>query len=182
MSRSINSLALKLAQVLEDHSEKDIRSAVDILKQKGFKSDLLEYMAEIQGRAAKPSQKTGVPRKDRNPMVLSNSRAVLRLKDQDPERFKLLSEFDLMVKRGQILASNEDLRRFGERISKSFEPKKSRKDTVSALMVELCDRSLLDIEKLIEFAATLGVAGGTDEYQRLAQFLIKGKGAAEKTD
>ncbi|KWB96630.1 hypothetical protein WL44_02225 [Burkholderia ubonensis] len=106
------------------------------------------------------------------------SRAVLALKDKDIEKFRVLSEFDALIRRGQLLPTNDDLRRFGERLTKDFEPKKARKETISALMSVLANHSVKDIEELIEFSASFGVAGNTDEYQRLAHYLIKGKEGA----
>lgn len=45
-------------------------------------------------------------------------------------------------------------------------------------MSVLANHSVKDIEELIEFSASFGVAGNTDEYQRLAHYLIKGKEGA----
>jgi len=106
------------------------------------------------------------------------SRAVLALKGKDAEKFHVLSEFDALIRRGQLLPTNDDLRRFGERLTKDFEPKKARRETLSSLMSVLAGRSVKDIEELIEFSASFGVAGNTDEYQRLAHYLIKGKEGA----
>lgn len=173
MTKSIKSIALQIAQLIEDHTDRELHEAVDLLRERGYGSMLLDYLA-----GERKSPPLSRPRQSENatkPIYETTSRAVLKLRDKDPDKFKVLSEFDLMVRRGQLLVTHEDLRRFGERISKDFEPRKARKDTIGALMVVLADRPLSEIEHLVEFAVSFGVAGNTDEYQRLAQFLIKGK-------
>lgn len=175
MSRSSAlALALKIAVLLEEYSEKDLREAVDLLRKHGIDSDLLDQLALNRARRLPSEQRPVLT--NAKPAQEVTSRAVLRLKDADPEKFRILAEFDSMVRRGQLLASHEDLRRFGERISKNFESRKSRKDTIGALMSVLADRPITEIEQQVAFAASLGVSGATDEYQRLAQFLITGKG------
>lgn len=168
------SLALRIAQLLEEYSEDELREAVSLLRKHRAKSELLSYLMH-----RKADNRTLRPKRQRDPVLASlsetNSRAVLQLRDSDPDKFRLLSEFDLMVRRGQILPRLEDLKRFGERISKEFQPRKSRKETIGVLLSTIAERPLRDIEKLIEFAATFGIAGDTDEYQRLAKFLIKGR-------
>mgnify|MGYP007037747583 CR=1 FL=1 len=174
MTRSTRSLALRIAQLIEDHSDKELRDAIDLLRSHGHDSTLLAYLAGDTKPAVRSKQRDSGPSTSK-PLSETTSRAVLKLRDENPEKFKLLSEFDLMVRRGQLLPTHEDLRRFGERISKEFEPRKSRKETIGALMAVLAERPIAEVERLIEFAASFGIAGATDEYQRLAQFLIKGK-------
>ena len=173
------SLALRIAQLLEEFSKAELQEAVSLLETHGLRSQLLDYLAhrKAESRTLRPKRQP-----DRTPRKLEDttSRAVLRLRDSDPDKFRLLSEFDLMVRRGQVLSTLEDLKRFGERISKDFQPRKSRKETIAALLSTLAERPLTEIEQLVEFAATFGVVGDTDEYQRLAQFLIKGRRAEDQ--
>lgn len=167
------SLALRLAQLLEEHSESELSEAILLLEKHGRRSKLLDYLAhrKVECSVEKKRQSERPVRK----IEYSTSRAVLNLRDSDPDKFRLLSEFDLMVRRAQVLSTLEDMKRFGERISKDFQPRKSRKETIGVLLSILAERSLTEIEQLMEFAATFGIAGDTDEYQRLAQFLIKGR-------
>lgn len=174
MKKGTISLALQIAQLLEDYSEVELRNAVSLLRKHGLGSALLEYLSEKHKTPGQPN----LPQPPKTkPVHESTSRAVLSVKNADPEKFRVLEEADALIRRGQLLPTNEDLRRFGERLSKDFEPKKSRKETISSLMAVLADRSVRDIEELVEFAASFGVEGNTDEYQRLAHFLIKGKRA-----
>lgn len=172
MTSTSLALALRIALLLEEHSERELQSAVRLLRERGSRSALLDLLCwEGDSAPPKPKSPTGPGR----PIEETTSLAVLQLREADPERYRILFEFDKMVRRGQVLATHEDLKRFGERISKDFQPRKSRKDTIGHLVATLAERTLPEIERLVEFAASFGVAGDTDEYQRLAQFLIKGR-------
>lgn len=174
MTRSNLSLALQIAQLIEENSEKEIRSAVNLLQTHGVGSDLLEFLAHRNTRSAAPKGRADSA-SARPSLENTTSLAVLQLREIDPDKYRLLSEFDKMVRRGQVLTTLEDLKRFGEKISKDFQPRKSRKDTIGHLLSTMAERPLSDIEKLVEFAAQFDVVGDADQYQRLAQFLIKGK-------
>jgi hypothetical protein len=173
MNKASFSLALRIAQLLNDHSKNELRDAIEVLHKHGYEGELLTYLASRRPAEQRiiraPSMSKVKPAEE------ITSRAVLRLKGTDPEKFRVLSEFDSMVRRGQLLPTHEDLRKFGERVSKTFEPKKARKETIGALMTVLATRTIKDIEELMEFSASFGVSGNTDEFQRLARFLIKGK-------
>lgn len=174
MNKSARSIALRIAQLLEEYPDRELQEAVGLLRQHGYSSMLLDYLAGDRNASPRSKQRNSAS-PTAKPIREITSRAVLKLKDEDPEKFRILAEFDLMVRRSQLLATHEDLRRFGERISKDFEPRKARKETIGALMAVLAGRPLGEIEHLVQFAASFGVEGNTDEYQRLAQFLIKGK-------
>lgn len=175
MSSSTYALALRIALLIEENSDRELQAATKLLRERGVKSGLLDFL-EQRNRTSieKPRDATF---KSRNADD-TTSLAVSQIRELDPEKYRLLSEFDRMIRHGQVLITHEALRRFGERISKEFQPRKSRKDTISPLMAVIAERPLEEIERLIEFAASFGISGDTDEYQRLAQFLIKGR---EKT-
>ena len=180
MSRSTISLALRIALLIEESSEKEIRAAIALLRQYGVKSDLFAFLAQRIDPPSTPLAHEKPPSAFGTPSSLENttSLAVLQLRDVDQDKYRLLSEFDKMVRRGQVLVTHEDMKRFGEKISKEFQPRKSRKDTIGHLMATMAERPLGEIEKLVELAGSFGIAGDTDEYQRLAQFIIKGKQAS----
>lgn len=179
MSNTTLSLALRIAQLIAENSEKEMRSAINLLRAHGAQSDLLNLLAcePVGPHLSEDASLKSGPSTPRNSLENTTSLAVLQLRDRDPEKYRLLAEFDKLVRRGQALVTHEDLRRFGEHVSKNFQPRKSRKDTIGHLLATMAEKSLSDIEQLIDFATSFGVAGDTDEYQRLAQFLIKGKGS-----
>lgn len=148
-----------------------------MLHSHGADSMLLDFLV---GNIESPtrSKRKNIDASPSKALEETTSRAVHKLRDEDPDKYRVLSEFDLMLRNGRLLSTHENLRRFGERISKDFTPRKSRKDTIGALIAVMADRPLSEIAQLVEFAASFGVEGDADDYQRLAQFLIKGKDGA----
>ncbi|WP_175770437.1 hypothetical protein [Burkholderia anthina] len=172
-------MALQIAQLLEEYSDGELQEAVEFLRERGYGASLLDFLSGKREPAHRPTPSSAASRSTKSkPMEEITSRAVLALRDKDVEKFRVLSEFDALIRRGQLLPTNDDLRRFGERLTKGFEPKKARKETISSLMSVLAELSVKDIEELIEFSASFGVTGNADEYQRLAHYLIKGKEGA----
>lgn len=172
------SLALRLATILEEFSDKEIRAAIAILESHGGRAYLLDYLMD-SGEETGSATDANTPISKKRAEV-QRSKAVSKLESSDPEKFSVLSEFEAMIRMGQILISLEDLKRFGEQFSKDFSPRKSRKETISALMTEMASRPILEIERLVEYAASFGTNGNTDEFQHLANYIIKGSKQAEK--
>lgn len=166
------SLALRIATILEEFSDKEIRSAIAILESHGGKRFLLDYLMDSENDSESASDAGAQTSKRR--AEVQRSKAVAKLESSDPAKFSVLSEFETMIRMGKILVSLEDLKRFGERFSKDFSPRKSKKETISVLMTELADRPLLEIERLVEYAASFGTSGNTDEFQHLANYIIRG--------
>ena len=147
MTRISESLALRIAQLLVEHTEQELRLAVELLRVHGHDSALLDFLAQDNAKAL-GAKVRGCGATSIKPLHETTSRAVLKLRDNDPETFWILADFDLMVRRGQLLESNEDLRRFGERVSKDFVPRKARRETIGALMAALAERALPDLDQL----------------------------------
>lgn len=174
MTSSALALALRIAQLIEQHSEKDIRAAIALLETHGIGSPLLDFLALVRTNADSPKRKLdyGSPPAS---VGITNSRAVLQLREADPEKFRLLNELDQMIRYGKILSRFSDLKRFGEEISKAFQPKKSRKETIERIISMLAEHPLPEIEKLIQHATSFGTAGDGDEYQRLSKFILNSR-------
>lgn len=165
-------LALRIAQIIEENSDRDIQAAVELLESRGIRAPLLDFLAHRASRAANKYLRKGSGSLSRGASSVTPLRA---LQESDPDKFRILKEFDRMLRRGQALTTLEDLKRFGERISKDFKPRKSRKDSIPALIALLAERPTPDLEALIRFAMSFGVRADADEYQRLSRFLIKGR-------
>ena len=172
MNKNTISLALQIAQMINNYSEHDLHLAVGMLRTHGYGSELLEFIGGIVANSNKKLPSNTSVAKSKGPGV---SRSILKLKDAEPRKFEILSGFESMVRRANILSTNEDLRRFGERISKNFEPKKARKETISALLAIIAELPELKVEEIVKSAETFGAPGADVEFQRLAHFLIKGK-------
>lgn len=171
MKKSSLGLAFKLAALVEEYSEQEVRTALDLLERHGHDEFLIRRATHVL-LSNSPVARSPIKVKDKTPD--STSKAVLKLKEIDSEKFRVLAEFDALVRRGQMLPTGDELKRFGERLSKEFRTKKSRAENINTVMAALSVKSIADIEQEVAYAASLGVSGDTDEYQRLAKFLITG--------
>lgn len=176
MKKTSRSLALRIAQLLEEHSAIEISEAISILGRCGTTSELLTYLAAATGqkepRAKKKTSDSGGGAK---PIDQMTSKAVRDLEKSDPERHQVLSELDKLVRRGEVLETNESLRRFGETVSKDFHARTARRDNISALMSVLAPLPVSELELLIKRVLDNAPKRKSDEYQNLARFLIQGK-------
>lgn len=171
MNKSTFSVALRIALLIEEFSERELQEAALLIEARGGRSFLLDYISGSSLQKKRTgSKKTITPRKEVN-----QSKVLSELKLHEPEKFGLLSEFEAMLRRGAVLPAFEDIKRFGEQLSKKFVPRKSRKESISPLIALIAERSLDEIRKVIDLGASFDGSGTSDEYQRLAKFLVRGK-------
>src|SRR5436305_3254015 len=152
MKSRIALLALRIAALREEFSEDEILEAVRLLEEQGSTSALLSYLA---GRKPQLGTKRAQRRKHK-PIEDQRSKAVLELEHKDPEKFLVLSEFDSLLRRSSVLPGVDDIKRLGERLSKNFAPKNSRRESISRLMALLANRPLNEIREVVQ--ATLSTA------------------------
>ncbi len=172
MKNSVSLIALRIAAIKEEFSEDEILQAVKFLEEQGSTSAVLTHLASRK-------REIGTRRK-RGHKVKSiedqRSKAVLELQHKDPEKFHVLSEFDSLLRKSSILPEVSDIKRFGERLSKDFAPRSSRRESISKLMTLLADRSLDEIREVVKASlSTARIDERDSDYQRLAQFIITGK-------
>lgn len=173
MKKSQQALVLRIALLMEEYSEKELSQAVKTIQAYGRRSALLDLLApyqffELTEKVAKK------PKGSRRPEV-KESKVVAELKITDPPKARLLDAFEKAVRRGEILKTMEELKRFGERASKNFQARKSRVDSISPLMGILAEGTLDEIKQAINDASSFDKGANDGGYQRLANFLIKGK-------
>ena len=176
MNNNPNSLALRIAQILEEHTAEEVDDAIAILKRCGTTSKLLAYLAAAT-QTTRPRKRNNPPNASSKPKPLDQvtSKAVRDLEKRDPGKYQLLLEFDKLVRQAKVLETNDALRRFGEGISKDFRARTARKDNISALMTTLAQLSKEDLKQSIERALENSASSKSGEYQRLARFLIRGE-------
>ncbi len=86
----------------------------------------------------------------------------------------MLNEFQEKLRSGTVLADFDEMKKFGSIISKAFVPRKSRKETIPALIACMAERPFVDLSEIIGKLSSLeGSADGG--YQELAEFILKGK-------
>lgn len=170
MKNSSVALALQIAALFESHSEREWRLALDMLAKHGVDGGILEGLASIAKKkpvvGGRSASKKGRP--DAKGLLSS-------LRETEPEKYEVLSEFERLLKNKQVLETHEGLRRFAESLSKDFIAGKSRADSINPLLRILLPKSTVEIEREISKVASFGVRGDTDGYLRLAKYLIKGE-------
>ncbi|MBO9468400.1 hypothetical protein J7443_24465 [Tropicibacter sp. R15_0] len=175
MSSSSHAIALRIALILEEASPEELAEAIDILRRCGNSSDLLQYLAATSKANPQKSQRTArKSTKATKPIDQMTSKSVLELEKTDPNKHQVLAEFDRLVRQGKVLATNDALRKFGERISKEFRPRKALKDNISAVMAMLAPMPQNDMERHIKMALDSSPRREADEYQKLANYLMHG--------
>jgi hypothetical protein len=172
MRSKVSLIALRIAALKEEFSENEIVEAVKFLEQKGSTSALLTYLT---GDKRELKTRHNANRKSK-PIEDQRSKALIGLEHKDPEKYQVLSEFDLLLRKSSVLPEVEDIKRIGRRLSKEFSTKSSRRESISKLMALLVERPIDDIRELIRSAlSTARVDEKDSDYQRLAQFIITGR-------
>jgi hypothetical protein len=172
MKNRILQIALKIALLMEEYSEADIVEAVRLLGEKGSSSALFAHL-----RGCKGSSKTTLdsPRKAKR-LDAQRSKAVIDLEQKDPEKYRILSESDSLLRQGSVLPRLEDIMRLGEQLSKDFAPKRSRKEAISKLMTLLAQKPIDEIKQIHDsIISSASLDKKKSGYQELAQFIITGK-------
>ena len=170
------SLALRIAQILEEHTDSEVLDAISILKKAGTTSDLLKYLASATKNQLPPSKSTAaVHSSSSKPLDQITSKAVRDLENTEPDKYKILVEFEKLVRQGKVLETNESVRRFGETVSKDFRARTARKDNISALMSALAILQVGELDNLLKRVLDSSPRRGSNEYHNLAEFLIRGK-------
>jgi hypothetical protein len=180
MRDKVSLIALRIAALMEEFSEEDISKAVRLLEERDSPSSLLMYLA---GNKKASITKSKATRKNSKPIEEQRSKAVLDLETKDPQKFQVLSEFDSLLRKSLVLSEVDDIRRLGERISKDFSARGSRREFISRLMAVLASKNIEEIRDVVSTALSSVKEGEKDsDYQRLAQFIITGKTRQSGTD
>lgn len=172
MNSRVSSLARRITAIKKEFSEREIQRAVKLLEKDSSGSPLSAYLSNGTKSTTRRAKSPG----RRKTSLDQRSRAVLRLQHQDPEKYRVLSEFDSQLRKGRVLPKVNDIRNLGESLTKDFTSRSSRRDSISKLMEILATRSLDEIAEVVD--AVLSVDEQDNEksdYQRLADFIITGK-------
>jgi hypothetical protein len=166
-------LASRIAAIQRGFSAHEIRAALELLENKGSSSKVLAYLLRDDKIA---TQKPRARSRKRKTIEHERSKAVLDLEHKDPEKYRVLSEFDALLRKGSVLSEVIELKRLGKSLSKDFSTKSSRREAISKLMKVLSKKALPEIQQVV--ANVLSTHQDTDrdsDYYKLAQFIITGK-------
>src|SRR3989442_12298088 len=99
----------------------------------------------------------------------------MQLEHQDRDKYRVLSEFDSLLREGCVLPTVNDIRRLGESLTKDFTARSSRRDSISKLMDVLAAKSLHEITIVVDAVLSNDKLDATkSDYERLADFIITG--------
>ena len=175
MGNPVHVIALRIALIIEEASPDELGKAIDILMRSGYDSDLLRYLATISiGLVTNPPGKSPVSTMADKPIGQVASKSVLDFEKTNPEKYQVLAEFDRLVQKREVFATNESLRKFGQKISKEFRSGNTFKDNVGVIMATLASMSQHEMERNIRLALDISSRSEADEYRNLANYLIHG--------
>ncbi len=172
MNTRVSSLARRIAAIEKEFSEREIQQAVKLLEKDSSSS---QFSAYLSNGTKSTTRRAKSPRR-RKANLDQRSRAVLRLERQDPEKYRVLSEFDFLLRKGRVLPKVNDVRNLGESLTKDFTSRNSRRASISKLMEILATRSLDEVTEVVDSVLSVDDQdNGKSDYQRLADFIITGK-------
>ena len=178
MKQRIKQLILKFLLIQEEYSTREIEEALSFLKRKGSDAILFDYFLgkpQESGATPSPRQKSAKVSEDRL------SPAVAKLEGVEPEKFSILSDFERLVRKVEILPRVSDMRELVNSLSKEWPSYKSRRESIPDLMSRLSQLPLEQIK--IIFSQSLShekINVNSSEYHRLANYLITGTSESKK--
>jgi hypothetical protein len=175
MKSRITQIALRIALIKEEFVESEIFEAIKLLEKYGYSSELLAYLSghKISDSVLKEEE---IKNKKNKPVDEQRSKAVIELEKKDPEKYQVLFEFDMLIRKRDILPELGDIKRLGEQISKDFTAKKTRREAISSLMTLIAEQPIDEMRKIIiSTVSSVHLNDKSNEYQELAKFIIKGK-------
>ena len=110
--------------------------------------------------------------KERNPQSNRESKAIQRLKENDPKKYDLLAAFEAKLRRGEVLKNTRILIQFISDIGIDTKAVKSRQAALGRLMKHLADLPVEHASKIIAMAPE--DRDPSDSYRRLATYIHKG--------
>lgn len=165
MNGNVKKAVLRVLLLKEEFSKKELSEAVKFISN-NLEADLFDYLADNKQNIEKKRSPT-------KPITDQISRAVTELKEKDIEKYNLLKNFDLSIRKGELLPRMDSIRQLGIRFSKEFDAGKSRKEGIPRLMNLLSKVSITELKStIIETVEETGRE--SSEYAELANFLIHG--------
>lgn len=171
MNSKIIQAALKILLIKEEYTENEIIEAIKLIGGDGQNSSLIDFFNKEGNR--QPQKKE--LKKGEKKISDQTSKVIVALENSDPKKFSVLSEFELLIKKGILLTKVSDIRTLALKISKDFPEIKSRRDAIPKFIELLANTPLEILKNIIEEAAILSkLPHDSSEYQELAHFLITG--------
>ncbi|QSV64630.1 MAG: hypothetical protein HEQ26_19635 [Dolichospermum sp. DL01] len=169
MKNKILLIALRIALIQEEFSETEISEAVNLLQKEGVTSNLFTYLSSNSDTKSKRKAVSS-----KTTFELTKTHIPIDLKNNEPEKYHLLLQFESSLKHKEILIEPMAIIRLCESLDKNFfSAKKSRLDLINQLIKLLISRTVEEIEKIINEVKDKE-KNQEDPYYKLSKFLIEG--------
>lgn len=175
MKKASISVALQIAQILNDNDRKAISDAIGLLRSYGSGHELLRFLietgAENPGKSIKAKGNVRLSAAGRSGF----RELLLELKERNSNVHKRVLRFEEALIDGRLLPRAEEVKRLGQTVSKKFRPGKSRIEAVNSLILELLSLNDNEIVAVIEHVESGQAQPDSDGFQKLAHYLIGSK-------
>lgn len=169
MKSKILQVALQIAKIEEEFSEEEILKAVQLLQTLGSSSQILKHLSDKNIEVK--SQSNSNSQKKQTKSV--NSTSLDEVKKNEPKKYKILVDFESLLKQGEVLSKSSEIRELGKSLSKDFSARNSRSHLIQKLIQLLVNYSVDEIKKIIQALQKSDTE--QNDYQQLANFIIKGR-------
>ena len=168
MKQKVKIAMEKILKLQEEFTEDELQEAME---------NLLKQIFNKEMRKSSRGKKAKIPKKgnQHKPLSDSVSRAVIQLEKVDPEKYKILFEFDQLLRSGKVLKKMEDIRKIMLSIDKSFDVGKSRKDAIPRLIKMFSNMEVDRINQSIDYIlrSDNNLNREDEGYRDLASFIIQ---------
>lgn len=166
MNTRVRQAVLKILLLQEEFTQKELQEAAGYVS----KNNIDVILSALGGRNSVKDTANG----KRTPLVDGQSQVLAELKEEEPEKYKLLSKLDSSLRKGELVPKMATIKKVGASYSKKFTPGKSRKEAIPRLITLLSSMPIEQIHGAIEYIVS--EAGGEgNEYADLANYLIYGE-------
>ena len=179
MNSRLSVLARRITAIKKEYSEREIEAALKLLEEQGSQLRVFGSLATVPTVSSRRSKSHRLKKSIQE----QRSKAVIKLQNEDPDKYRILSEFDSLLRKGAVLPRVNDIKCLGESLNKDFTSRSSRRDAISKLMDTLAVRSLKEIRTVVSAVLSNDELDRKEsDYQRLADFIITGKTSHTQRD
>lgn len=172
MKRPSISVALQIAQLLNENEPKVISDAVGLLRRHGSDHDLLAFLVETGARTSGKLVKKRVNARSNAAERSDLKERLSELNERRPDIYRAVLQFEESLIEGRLLSRSEEIKRLGQMVSKKFKPGKSRGEAINSLILELLRLNDGEIVAVIEHVESDQTQPESDGFQQLAHYLI----------
>ncbi len=170
-SKRIKMAALRIALIQEEFSARELQEALLLLDRGSIGPTV---------RQLKTGARPGTVRRKSVSNTIPRNKAIRWLQESDPEKYAALSDFEVRLRRGDILPSLDDVKEFAIALGVELEGVRSRKNALPRLLTELADKDLKTFRRAVAHAE--GARNDDGAFSQLAEYIVSGTSRRQKAD